>query len=257
MHFDKEQKTKERFAIGITWCIERNNRKQFREALRNQLASHLDSLQKEMKVKAILSLMHKRLQTEGVDNISWTDYLLILLTPGMDPKEIWSLIKTDIQAVAKETPTNVLRVEILRPQNMPMFLPKTRLRHVIEYVVSNPKTKEDYYNDQHMFSGPVIQRFFEEGAVGSFIGLERVDYLEDNASLPRWDVVHITGFKWVWIGRIIWVLWRRRKVFHDIARKLGYKSAWAILRSWDAKRTKFLRVAVQDFEWQVESKLNP
>src|SRR3989344_4674210 len=97
-----------------------------------------------------------------------------------------------------------------------------------------------------MFSGPIIQRFFEEGAVGSFIGLERIDYLEDNASLPRWDVIHITGFKWAWLGRVIWVLWRGKKNFYDIARKQGYKNAWGVLRSWGVKPKLKLGIQHED-----------
>jgi hypothetical protein len=244
---DSEQISQKCFAIGMTWNIPASKRNQFRKDVKSKLLPQLKDLQSNKKVTMVLSLRHKPLKVQGADNDnSWTDYLLILLPPGIDPIETWFLIDVMIQEVANQIPKGLLRVEVLRPQKMPIFFPRRHLRHVIEYALSNPQAKVDYYIDQYMFSGPVIKCFLEKNAVGSFIGLERIHYLQNNDSLPEWDVIHITGFKWISLGKILWVLYRNRKAFHSIARKTGYESAWDVLKSWDTKRKKFLRVASQD-----------
>ena len=179
-------------------------------------------------------------------NNSWTNYLLIVLAPGVEPKETWSQIENMVQVVAKGISKSLLLVEVLRSQKMPMVFPKRRLRHVMEYALSNPEKRREYYKDQEMFSGPVILQFLETGAVGSFIGLERIHYLQNNVHIPEWDVIHITGFRWRWLMKILWVLYRYAPFFHSIARNIGYKSAWDVVKSWDAKRKKFFGISSQD-----------
>ena len=169
------------FTIGISWNILNENRNQFRKEVKNKLLPSLTMLQSTGKITMALSLIHKPLKLRGaINNNIWTDYLLIMLTPGEEPKELWKQIEGMVDTVALTIPKSLLRVEVLRPQKMAMTFPKRRLRHVMEYALSKPEKQAEYYNDQYVFSGPVIQRFIETEAVGSFIGLERIDYLQNN-----------------------------------------------------------------------------
>ena len=235
------------YAIGVSWYILSNRRNQFRKELKNSLLPSLTILQNTGKITMVLSLMHKPLKVKGAsNNNSWSDYLLIMLTTGEEPTELWKQLVGMIDKVSLTIPQSLLRVEVLRPQKMPLALPTIRLRHVLEYALSKPGKKTEYYNDQYAFSGPVIRQFLEMKAVGSFIGLERISYLQNSTTIPEWDVIHITGFKWRWLIKILWVLYNSASFFHAIARKTGYCSAWDVLKSWDAKRKKFLRIATQD-----------
>jgi hypothetical protein len=147
----------------------------------------------------------------------------------------------------------LLRAEVLRPQpGIDMYYPRVGgLRreprwHWLEYVSSHPDMRLDYYRDQYRFSAKVIRRFYEVGAVARCIGFEHIRYLRNHDNLPRWDVVHITGFALARLPQIGWTLRRSKPYFDSIAREVGRRSAVEVVRSWRTARLKYQTLAFQD-----------
>ena len=256
----QDQELKDRWAIGVTWHVPGSHRHQFRKGVGHELVPRLTALHDAMRVAAVLPFRHRPLKVGGEgDSIPWTDYWAIVLAARVDPDEIWHSIENSVGAATEGTQGRLLRAEILRPQpNIDMYYPRVGgLRrgpkwHWIEYVVSRPETRDEYYRDQYLFSGPVIRHFWEAGPVRRAIGFERTRYLANNDHIPEWDVVHITGFTPARLGQIAWNLWRFMPVFNYIARGIGYTSALAVFRSWDVKRVKYQRLAVEDTSYTLQ-----
>ena len=256
----RNRELKNRWALGVTWHIPRSHRHQFRKGVERKLMPHLTALHEAMRVAAVLPFHHRPVEVRGEGGrIPWTDYWVIVLAARVDPDEIWHSIESSVRAAAEGTQGGLLRAEVLRPQpNIDMYYPRIGgLRrepkwHWIEYVVSRPETRGEYYRDQYTFSGPVIRRFYEANAVSRCIGFESLRFLENDGILPEWDVVHITGFTPVRIVQIVWDLWRFMPVFNYIAREIGYTSALAVFRSWDVKRVKYQRLAAQDTSYTLQ-----
>jgi hypothetical protein len=248
------------WALGVTWHIPRSHRHQFRKGVERKLMPHLSALHDAMRIVAMLPFHHRPLKVrEEGGYIPWTDYWVIVLAAREDPDEIWHSIERPVRASAEGIQGGLLQTEVLRPQpNIGMYYPRIGgLRreprwHWIEYVVSRPETRDEYYRDQYLFSGPVIRHFYEANAVGRCIGFERMRFLKNDGTLPEWDVVHITGFTPVRLAQVIWDLWRFMPVFDNLARKIGYTSALAVLRSWDVKRVKYQRLATQDTSYTLQ-----
>lgn len=240
-------------AIGLTWCIPKNHRKQFEKSMEHTLMPKLTEFYSSTKIVAVLPFRHKSLKgSKGDVDTSWIDYWVVLVSSHTEPNEIWQVIKNIIQEEV-ELQDRLLRAEILRPQpHMDMYYPRIGgvkrkpVWHVMEYVVSKRETQAEYYNDQYTFSAPLIRHFWEANAIERMIGFERERFLEDKGGLPKWDVIHITGFKPYLLGKIVWHLLRFLPTFNSYARKIGYKSAINVLRSWDAKRIKYVTIAKQD-----------
>ena len=256
----RNQERKDRWAIGVTWYISGSCRRQFLEGVEHKLMPFLSALHETMRIATVLPFRHRPLKVpgEGGGN-AWTDYWVIVLAPRVDPDEIWHSIEGPVKAAAESIQARFLRAEILRPQpNFDMYYPRMGglqrepRYHWIEYVVSRPETRKEYYRDQYLFSGPVIWHFYEANAVGRCIGFERMRFLKNDGTLPEWDVIHITGFRPVRFVQIVWNLWRSMPIFNTLARNVGHKSAFEVLRSWDAQRVKYQRLAVQDRSYTLQ-----
>lgn len=246
-------------AIGLTWCIPKNHREQFEKSAEHTLMPELTMLHSSTKIVAVLPFRHKTLkESKGDGGTSWTDYWVVVVSSHSEPNEIWQVIKNVIQEEV-ELQERLLRAEILRPQpHIDMYYPRIGgvkrepVWHVMEYVVSKPETREEYYQDQYTFSAPVMRHFWEENVVERMIGFESERFLEDKGGLPKWDVIHIIGFKPYLLGKFVWHLLRFLPTLNKYARKIGYKSAMEVLQSWDEKRLKYLTLAKQNHAYTLQ-----
>ena len=252
----------DRLSIGLTWYIPEDQRQQFRNNMLQMLLPDLIVLLSTKQIAAVLPFHHRPVKSiKGSDSSSWNQYCVIVLQEGADPKHIWQLIKNPVCNALENIGGEFLRVEVLRLQpNIDMFYPRIRSKqklkwHLIEYVISKPETREEYYNDQYTFSGPVINQFWKIGNVQRAIGFESISSLVSNGGIPEWDLIHIVGFRPMKIPLILWNLFLFRSHFNNTAKKAGYKSAMAVYRSWGLKRVKYLCPAVQDnsftLNWDV------
>lgn len=246
-------------AIGLTWGISKNRRRQFKKVVEQILLPKLTTLHDSKKVVAMLPFRHKPLNGyKNDDHTFWTDYWVIVIAPHVDIDEIWQEINNSVRTVPNKISDELLRAEILHPQpHMDMYYPRIGgikqepVWHAIEYVMSQPKTRAEYYQDQYTFSEPVIRHFWEANVIKRMIGFESERFLENKGGLPKWDVIHITGFRPLQLGKIGWHLLRFLPTFNSYAKKIGYKSAMEILHSWDAKRIKYLTLAKQDHQYTL------
>jgi hypothetical protein len=242
-----------RWAVGVTLNIPK------RHALRVATTAADPSLIRELlalrdagRIEMVLPFRHRPMKAIRTGHPkSWTDHWLFVLGTQVDPDELWISIAKTVRAMAIAVGRELLRAEVLRPQpGLQMYFAppahpgsEPRLWHWIEYVVSRPETREAYYREQYEFSAGVIRRFYEAGVVGRCIGFERERYLENNDGLPEWDVIHFTGVQR--FAGIAPVLWTHRRLFNDLARRVGHESAFDVLRSWGAQRVKYQAHAVQ------------
>jgi hypothetical protein len=232
-------------AIGLTWYFPKNRRRHSTKDVEESVLRNFTALQVSKRIAAVLPFSHKPLKES--DGNPWTDYWVIVLALDVSPDKVWQEIEPLTAAVS-----GLLRAELLRIQpGMDMYYPHGGARnepawHVVEYVVSKPETRSDYYKDQYEFSQPVIRHFWEDNAVERILGFESERLFEDKGSLPQWDVIHITGFKPSRLIKIAWHLLRFLPIFNNYARKIGYESAIEVLHSWRKKRTKYLVIARQD-----------
>lgn len=248
-----DQSTADRSAIGLTYFAASSHRRRFGRGIERSLLPHLAALREAGGVSAVLPFRHRPLKVRGaVGSDAWSDYWVIVLGARVDPHAIWSSLEAPAR-VPLSMQGGLRRAEVLRLQpNIDQFCPRSGGAaqqpkwHWIEYVVSRPESRDVYYQDQYTFSGPVIRTFYEADAVRRFIGFERVLLLAENGTLPDWDVVHITGFAPGRLPQVLWILWRFKPAFDTVAQAAGYPSALEVLHSWDTKRVKYQRLAVQD-----------
>lgn len=242
----------ERWAIGLTWCVPSNQRA-FGEDQGQQWMSFLTPLHAAGKIATVMPFRHRLTRTLGrVAAIS--EYWLIVLARGVEPDDIWSAAHGALDRASNAKHRLLARAEVMRPQpGIEMYYTMVGgLRaeprwHWIEYAVSRPSGRDEYYRDQYVFSAAVIRRFYERGAVARCVGFETLRYLRNDGTLPNWDVVHITGFSPMRLAQIAWTLFRLMAELDAIARRVGHSSAVDVLRSWDALRQKYQGLAAQDF----------
>lgn len=216
-----DSSTQQRYAIGVTWSIPRDRRR-FYKGTANRLMACLTDLHEAKKLAAVMPLRHGPLSAPGGGGGSWTGYWVLVLVEGVDPDEMWSVIERAIATMPRSESQLLPRAEVLRPQpGFDLYYPlKGGLRreprwHWIEYAVSHPEARDEYYQDQYLFSAPFIQRFYESGLVMRFMGFESVRHLRNERAFPGWDVLHITGLNPARLPQIVWILWRMKPSFDN------------------------------------------
>ena len=236
-----DSSTPQRYAIGITWSIPRDRRR-FYKGTANRLMACLTDLHAAKKLAAVMPLRHRPLSAHGEGGSSWTGYWVLVLAEGVDPDEIWSVTERALATMSSSESQLLVRAEVLRPQPgfdlyYPHYPRKRGLRreprwHWIEYAVSRPEARDEYYRDQYLFSAAVIRRFYDSGVVRRIMGFESIRHLRNEGARPVWDVVHITGFNVARLPQIGWILWRMKPDFDAMAQKVGHKTAFDVVHSW-------------------------
>lgn len=254
-----EAGTQGRHAIGLAWSVPRKQRKAYKATARALVAA-LTDLHEAAKVAAVLPFRHWPLREDRGGDHAWTGYWALRLAAGVDPDETWSGLGRAIANLPKSQSRLLPRAEVLRPQpglDLP-YRAKGRIRrqprwHWIEYAVSRPGGRAEYYQDQSRFSAPFLRSFHASGVVTRAMGFESVRLLRDEQDLPRWDVVHIIGIDPFRVPKVPWILWRRKPSLDALARKVGHKTAAEVIQSWDALRTKYQAPALQDrkYTWRA------
>ncbi len=245
----QEITTTEHSVLAITWYIPEQERSSFYTTIEAFLLPKLRRLYNERAIAALLPFFHKPLKNKD-NNANWTDYWVIVLPDKNKPNTVWD---QSIEPLLQENTLSkyALKVEVLRQQpGLDKYYPhwgkQDPVLHTIEYVLSKPETRKDYYQDQYKFSTKVIDHFWRADKVDRIIGYESTDILIDRGNLPKWDVVHIAGFRRINLIPIVWHLLRYLPLFNSFAKNIGYPSAISVLRSWEKKRQKYLIIGKQD-----------
>lgn len=184
-------------ALAITW--EASNGVEFWEAYENSLHPLLDDLRQALVVSLVLPFEHKPLKHPGKEG-TWTHCAIVQLHDQANSDYVGELILQELQA---STFKAYLRtVDLMRiQQNLDMFYPvsngvkrEAKLNATIEYILSQPEHREQYYQDQYNWSGPAMRDLHSRDKAGRFIGYEVEKRLFGDETMPEWDVIHVIGF---------------------------------------------------------------
>ncbi|MGO3885552.1 MAG: hypothetical protein ACTJHU_04575 [Mycetocola sp.] len=105
---------------------------------------------------------------------------------------------------------------------------------IVEYVHSQPATRESYYRSQEEVSGPAMRELWAGGLVQRFVGAEIVtDLLSIRAGEPEWDLLHLTSFPLTALPRMLsWT-----QLFDKHAQAAGLASMAALKQQWQSQRS--------------------
>ncbi len=204
-------------------------------------------------IDTLIPVHHKR---QGSPSVGWTAYVLGLRVEvgeeaggeddgGEDdgPPGV-GLAAEVLDAIDTGPGSLVRRVDVVRLQpELDMFYPKIGgaarakgMLQAVEYVISRPESRHDYYTTQYEFSGPAMRRLHDADRCGRFIGFEMVDVLHRVDGIPDHDVIHLSGFRPLQGLKSIRRFW---PAFDAAAAASGRsQSGKEIAKNWDNQRTK-------------------
>ena len=184
-------------ALAITW--EATKEVEFWEVYKNSLHPLLNDLQQALVVSLVLPFEHKPLKHPGKEG-TWTHCVIVQLQNQANSDYVGELILKELQTSSLK---GYLRaVDLMRiQQNLNMFYPasngvkkEAKLNATIEYILSQPEHREEYYQDQYKWSGPAMRDLYSRDKAGRFIGYEIEKRLFGDETMPGWDVIHVIGF---------------------------------------------------------------
>ena len=124
------------------------------------------------------------------------------------------------------------------------------IQNTIEYVFSDKETRQQYYEDQYLWSGPAMADLHSRDKAARFIGFEVEKRLFNSENMPEWDLLHVVGFtRWQMIKAIPFFLgtWNKHAE-RAFGRGMTFKKK---LAEWDKIRMNVKSAAKQnmDLSW--------
>lgn len=232
--------------FDCAWQVSSRHLDLFWYYFRGRFGRTLADLKHEGVVQVVLPYTHKPLLVPGHTGTDWSVYMLVLTKENTDiPQLTQTIFNTTHVDVGRDIAT-LACVNQIRPQpGLDMIYPlkggrtrEYRMFQSIEYVFSDPKHREHYYQSQYEFSGPAMKRLYQQDIIGRFIGVEIVDRLLDTPNMPQWDVVHLAGFR---IPKMLRSIPRILRMWNEVAEALGGPTAMERVRTWQSQRTKYIR----------------
>ena len=189
----KEQKK----ALVLTW--EANNQRDYWHNYERELRTVIKALLHEQQISQVFPFEHKPLSYKDSAK-RWTNCIVLMLPDEPYNTETHSSLISSIEKSALCEGFRSLDLMKIQ-QGLDMFYPvkdgikrEPKLNQTIEYLFSKPEAREQYYEDQHRFSGPAMRDLHRQDKAGRFIGFELEERLFASANVPQWDVIHIIGF---------------------------------------------------------------
>lgn len=184
---------------------------------------------------AIIPIPHKTLRHDGS---TWTGSMIVLPEDADSASEI-------ADAQVERADDAVCRIAETRVQKgIDLLYPKGRgpsgeagLMQLVEYVISDPDERDDYYLCQDEVSAPAMRVNWERGTVSRFIGLERTEVHFSRPGFVDWDLVHVIGVR---RSKFPSLFLRTRRDFDRFAKAAGRGTAKQVFSRWDDQRTKVM-----------------
>ena len=186
-----------RMGLVLTW--ETADHTRFWHAYKQHVAPILAKAHNERDISLVLPYEHKPLNRPGPETASWTNCAVVLIEARRDPKEC----STKIIAAARtgELADCFRAADLMCVQRgIDMVYAArnglTRERNftqMIEYVFSKPERRAGYYEDQYIWSGPVMRELHSKDLVGRFLGFEMHQRIAASPSMSEWDVLHLVA----------------------------------------------------------------
>jgi len=212
----------------------------------------LEAARASGEVACVMPLSHKPVAMPQHGRGQWSVLVIVVMARNADPAPLAvKLGETVKRSDLGKARLQALQTARLQP-NVDMFYPvksgpeqERYLIQWVEYVVSDPARRQEYYAQQYTFSGPAMNRLHRRNCVGRFIGFETLARVVGNDDVPVWDVLHVIGFT---LGQIIrgfpvfWQAWNQQaaEIWGD-----GTK-ARPIISAWDSMRDKAIRKSKQN-----------
>ncbi|MEL6538812.1 MAG: hypothetical protein AAFQ98_25575, partial [Bacteroidota bacterium] len=186
-----------RKALLLTWNAEDSDA--YWAAYEQEMMPVLTQLHGAGDISLVIPLEHPPLQHPD-HPATWTHATLILLENlgqgALPTSEVLNQVRTGPLSAY------FFAADLLRMQpNLDMIYPvkdglsrESAMRHVVEYVFSDPVHRQQYYQDQYVWSGPAMQELHHRDKMGRFMGFEVETRLAGSPGLPAWDLVHLIGY---------------------------------------------------------------
>jgi hypothetical protein len=232
----------ELIGFDSAWQVSRRNLPAFWRCFGDSLRQVQHQPEYHNAIRIILPYRHRPLAVPRTQSAHWNVYILVLVSAVVERSALADLLFQN--EGWRAVPDVILRcINEVRPQpTLDMLYPleagasqEPHLLQAIEYVVSDPAQREDYYQSQVELSGPAMRRLYERRAVGRFIGVEVERSIFHTAEMPQWDVIHISGFT---IPQILRCLPAYRHAWNAAAAALGGDSAQTRMKRWTHQRNK-------------------
>lgn len=250
----REANEENRWALLLTWKTHKQS-----DFWKGYRASGLFNLLKTMhdndKIELTIPLEHKPLSYID-ETKKWTNCTIVLFNPEYDVERSSNEIVSFLEKNTMRD--NLFAADIMRLQRgLDMFFPlrngmdrESDLLLTVEYLFSNPKHREAYYQEQYKWSGPAMADLHSRDKAGRFIGFEMEKRLFGNEELPKWDLLHVVGFtRWQTIKSIPFFLstWNKHA-----KRAFGGKMTFGKkLKEWDKIRVNVKSSATQNMKFTL------
>lgn len=187
---------------GLIIAFETNDNESFWNHYDKTVQPLLEEKHMSNDVIMVMPFQHKALSHPDSD-VLWTNSTVILFSENVDVENLgYQLLDNINSSVLKD---QLRSVDILRLQKgLDMLYPikggverESNMDHMVEYVFSDPLKRQQYYEEQYIWSGPAMADLHSRDKVGRFIGFELEERLYGSESMPEWDLIHVIGFtKW-------------------------------------------------------------
>ena len=247
-------------ALGLTWNTPRENLKAFWRQFHDDVFTLLQTLSAQGKIKTVLPFQHEPVRLEGeADKGPWCVCVVIVLSQPDDARGFAELLLSDpaFERFSNTFPldaADLMRVQ----QNLDMYYPKNnglaaepRLLQWLEYVFSDARYRDEYYNTQYVFSGPAMRRMRSKNRAGRFLGFEIEERIRDSRQIPQWDVLHISGFTLLQCMK--YLMFSRGEWDRQAKECWGESASGAeVMGQWEKQRVKIMPRAKQIAESTIQ-----
>ncbi|MEM9881007.1 MAG: hypothetical protein AAF862_17210, partial [Pseudomonadota bacterium] len=164
-----ETRSKLRYGLGLSANISPDALAGFWQAFERDVLPTLKQEATSGSVQAVLPFQHKPTGfADDVEARTWSVCIIIVLAEAVDAREFYA--RTFAEGAGLIDALGIDAVDaITLQQNLDMFYTKDRgleteprLLQWLEYVVSDPGARSDYYQTQYRFSGPAMRAMREK-----------------------------------------------------------------------------------------------
>ncbi len=237
--------------LALVWSVDPEALPDFWSHYEGRIAPVLDSLCQKNEIKALLPFQHNPVHfSDTAEGMKWSVLVIILFDQSADHIVLGHKIIQNLGDSSEQFPLAVAD-RVISQRNFDMYYPKygglKKEKHLIqwiEYVVSDPATRAEYYNTQYTFSGPAMYNLYSQSRAGRFIGFEIKERLHNAAALPLWDVIHVSGFTPI---QVIRYLLHSKKAWNAQAKQIfgDDVNAKDVMSGWEQQRKKLMIRAKQ------------
>ena len=185
--------------MGIVLTWEAADSAEFWHAYQKHVSPVMSTAHAEGAISLVLPFEHKPLRHPNVTTHAWTNCVIALVEKGQDVEKLGAMLI----AAAKRGPLaqqfRAADLMCVQQEVNMVYAANNGLERehnfvqMIEFVFSDPEARQQYYEDQYAWSGPVMRKLHEKDRVGRFLGFEMERRLASSDAMTEWDVMHVVS----------------------------------------------------------------